>query len=266
MHFHKYFRVFANTWGETLSYRLNFVMWRFRTVLQLLTMFFLWSALIPQEGSLFGYTQTQMLTYILGTSLISSIVIATRTSEIGEQINQGDLSNFLLKPMSYMKYWFARDLGDKAMNLLFSVIEISLLIAIFQPSLFLQTNFVMLFFTLLAALISMVMYFFFNYLLGLFGFWSNEIWGPRFIFWILINFFAGSLFPLDILPNHIFEILKFLPFTYLLYFPIKIYLGTLSIPTIIEGLLIASLWALLLYGMVRFTWNKGLKLYGAEGK
>ncbi len=262
----KYFRVFANTWGETLSYRLNFVMWRLRTVLQLLTMFFLWSALIPANGSLFGYTQSQMLTYILGTSLMSSIVIATRTAEIGDIINTGDLSNFLLKPMSYLKYWFARDLGDKAFNLVCSIIEISLLIAIFHPPLFLQVNPVFLTLALLACFISMVMYFFFNFLLGLFGFWSNEIWGPRFIFWILINFFAGSLFPLDILPTPVFDVLKFLPFTYLLYFPLKIYLGTLSIPSIIEGLTIASIWALLIYGMVKITWSKGLKIYGAEGK
>lgn len=262
----KYFRVFANTWSETLSYRLNFVMWRFRTVLQLLTMYFLWSTLIPTNGSLFGYSQSQMLTYILGTSLISSIVTATRTAELGEQINNGDLSNFLLKPINYMKYWFARDLGDKAMNLTFCMVEISLLIVIFRPPLFFQTDPTFLFLTLISCLISMMMYFFFNYLLGLFGFWSNEIWGPRFIFWILIGFFGGSLFPLDILPGPVFEVLKLLPFTYLLYFPLKIYLGQLGISTIIEGLLISSVWTILLYFTVQFVWKKGLKLYGAEGK
>ena len=261
-----YFRVFANTWGETLSYRLNFIMWRFRVVLQLLTMFFLWSAVIPKSSSLFGYSQAEMLTYILGTSLMTSIVLATRSSEIGDQINNGALSNFLIKPMSYIKYWFARDLGDKAMNLTFSVIEIAILIAIFHPPLVLQTNPMFLGFTVLAALISMTMFFFFNYLLGLFGFWSNEIWGPRFIFWILINFFAGSLFPLDILPASVFEVLKFLPFTYLLYFPLKIYLGSYGLYTILEGLLISLLWTGALYICVKIVWNKGLKMYGAQGR
>lgn len=263
---HTYFRVFANTWGETLSYRLNFIMWRFRVVLQLLTMFFLWSTLIPANGSLFGYTSAQMLTYILGTSLMTSIVLATRSSEIGDQINSGMLSNFLIKPMSYIKYWFARDLGDKAMNLVFSAIEIVVLIAIFHPPLVLQTNPMFLGFTLIAAFVSMTMFFFFNYLLGLFGFWSNEIWGPRFIFWILINFFAGSLFPLDILPAQIFDVLKFLPFTYLLYFPLKIYLGSYSLATILEGLLISIIWTAILYVFVKIVWNKGLKMYGAQGR
>jgi ABC-2 type transport system permease protein len=262
----KYFRVFANTWEETLSYRFNFVMWRFRVVLQLLTMFFLWNALIPKNSTLFGYSQPQILTYILGTSLMTSIVIATRTAEIGDQINNGTLSNFLIRPISYMKYWFARDLGDKAMNLVFSVVEITLLIIIFKPNLFIQNQPQYIAIAFVSALISMTMYFYFNYLLGLLGFWSNEIWGPRFIFWILLNFFAGSLFPLDILPNTIFNILKFLPFTYLLYFPLKIYLGQLETYAIIEGLIISILWTFILYFVVKLTWNKGLKVYGAEGK
>lgn len=263
---HKYYQVFANTWGEILSYRLNFTMWRFRVVLQLLTMFFLWSAVIPKNSSLFGYTQSEMLTYILGTSLMTSIVLSTRTAEIGDQINNGTLSNFLIRPVSYMKYWFARDLGDKAMNLSFSLVEVTLLIALFHPPLFIQTNMVFLLFTLCAALISMTMYFFFNYLLGLFGFWTNEIWGPRFIFWILINFFAGSLFPLDILPKAVFNVLEFLPFTYLLYFPLKIYLGQLSIIEIMQGLTVSLVWTVILFFFAKTVWNKGLKLYGAEGR
>lgn len=263
---HTYFRVFANTWGEALSYRLNFVMWRFRVVLQLLTLFFLWGVIIPKGSSLFGYSQSQMLTYILGTSLITSIVLATRTAEIGDQINNGALSNFLVKPISYMKYWFARDLGDKAMNIAFSIVEISILVALFRPPLFIQADPLLLVLALMSCFISMTMYFFFNYLLGLFGFWSNEIWGPRFIFWILINFFAGSLFPLDILPAPIFSALKLLPFTYLLYFPLKIYLGQLTPFQIMEGLLISVIWTFLLYAATRFFWMRGLKLYGAEGR
>lgn len=263
---HKYFRVFANTWGEIFSYRFNFSVWRFRVVLQLLTMFFLWSTLIPEGSELFGYSRSQMLTYILGSSLMGSIVLATRTQEIGDQIIKGDLSNFLIKPISYMKYWFARDLGDKAMNSFFTFFELAIIIILFRPTLFLQTNPTILFYTLTAALLALVMYFFFGFLIGLIGFWSNEVWGPRFIIWILMGFFAGSLFPLDILPAPVFNVLKFLPFTYLQYFPLKIYLGQLSLPQILEGLTISFSWLILLLFLSHMVWKKGLRIYGAEGK
>ena len=114
----KYLLVAKNTWYETVTYRFNFVMWRIRVVFQMLTVYFLWLAIIPSNGNFLGYTKPLMLTYILGTSFISSITLASRSYGIGEEINNGNLSNFLIKPINYFLYWFAKDMGDKAMNIL----------------------------------------------------------------------------------------------------------------------------------------------------
>src|SRR3989338_8667541 len=89
MNIKKYYLAARNTWDETLAYRLNFVMWRVRMVLTLLTMYFLWSALLLPGGNILGYTREFMLTYILGTSIINSLVISNRSYEVGEEINKG---------------------------------------------------------------------------------------------------------------------------------------------------------------------------------
>src|SRR3972149_7779379 len=136
----KYFRVAKLAWDETVVYRLNFVMWRMRAVLQILTLYFLWASLIPSGTTLFGYNQSQMLTYIIGTSLVSSIVLSSRSSAVGDEINSGNLSNFLLRPINYFLYWFARDTGDKAMNIAFSIVELTILFAILKPPLFIQAE------------------------------------------------------------------------------------------------------------------------------
>lgn len=258
--------VAKNTWYETMSYRLNFVMWRVRVIFQLLTLYFLWSSIIPRNGEFLGYTEPLMLTYILGTSLISSIALASRSYGIGEEINNGNLSNFLIKPINYFAYWFSRDMGDKAMNILFSILELTILFILLQPNIFIQTNIFFIFFSLFSAIIALVLYFFFNIMVGLIGFWSPEVWAPRFIFTILLNFFAGGLFPLDILPKPVFYFLQALPFTYILYFPLKIYLGQLSQIEIYQGISIASAWVILLYWLVRLIWRKGLAVYTAYGR
>lgn len=262
----KYLQIAKLTWDETFVYRLNFVMWRVRVVLQILTLYFLWSALIPTGASLFGYDQSSMLTYILGTSLISSIVLSSRSNAVGDEINSGNLSNFLLRPINYFLYWFARDVGDKAMNIIFSIIELTVLFVILKPPLFIQTESFYLLLTIVAIVLALIMYFFFNFLLGLIGFWSPEVWAPRFIFIILLNFFAGGLFPLDILPKFIFSAFQLLPFTYLLYFPIKIYLGQLTIIETFTGIMISLVWTLALYIIVQYVWRKGLKIYTAQGR
>jgi len=262
----KYYSVAKNTWNQTFAYRVSFVMWRLRNIIPLLTIYFLWFAVLPSGKNLFGYSQTLMLTYILGTSLVESIVLSSRTYVVGEEINNGNLINFLLKPINYFLYWFSMDLGDKAVNICFSLIELSLIFIILKPPFFFQTNMFYILFFILSIISALFIYFFINFLLGLIGFWSPEVWAPRFIFITLLGFFAGSFFPLDILPKAIFEIVKFLPFTYLLYFPLKIYLGQLSLAEIASGLTISVFWIFAVYFIVRAIWQKGLKSYSAYGR
>ncbi|MBI4078970.1 MAG: ABC-2 family transporter protein [Candidatus Levybacteria bacterium] len=262
----KYLRVLSNTWEEMVTYRLNFVMWRVRTVLQFLTMYFLWLALIPKGTILFGYSQTLMLTYILGTSILSAVVLSTRTHEIGEHIYRGDLSIFLIRPINYFLYWFSRDVGDKLFNISFSVVEIMILLFLLKPPIFLQTEIIFIALAILATALAVVLYFLFGAILGMLGFWSPDVWAPRFILFILLQFFAGSLFPLDILPKSLYEAFQLTPFPYLLYFPLKIYLGQLPFSTISTGFLIDVIWILIIALFLQFIWHKGLRLYTAVGR
>lgn len=262
----KYLLIAKNMWDETVMYRLNFTMWRLRVVLSLLITYFLWLAILPSNTTLFGYSQSLIVTYILGTALLGNIVLASRSGAVGDEIKNGDLSNFLLRPINYFLYWFAKDLGDKAMNISFSLVELVILFIILRPPLFLQTNILVIFSAIIATVSAVFLYFFINFLIGLTGFWVYETWPLRFLFMILINFFAGGLFPLDILPKPLFTIFQFLPFTYLLYFPVKIYLGQLQFYDILKGLTVSVIWLLLLYQIVLLVWRKGLQVYTAHGR
>lgn len=262
----KYFLVAKNTWIETLTYRLNFVMWRLRVSLELLTRYFLWLAIIPASTTFLSYNQSQMLTYILVTSFVEAVVLSTRTHDIADKINGGTLSNFLITPINFFAYWFSRDLGDKLMNILFMGIELTLFFFIFHPPFFIQTNPALLSIFILSIILATIMHFYIGFSLSMIGFWSPETWAPRFIFFIVVTFFSGWTFPLDILPSSIYEALKYFPFTYLIYFPVKIYLGTLNNFEMLSGFVICSIWTLILYFLTKAFWQKGLRSYTASGK
>lgn len=262
----KYITVVKNTWEEMLTYRLNFSLWRVRNVLQLLTAYFLWVAIIPASGEVFGYSQSMMLTYILVASFISAIVFSTKTDLIGENINKGDLSIFLTRPINYLAYTLSRDFGDKLMNISFSIVEITILFFLLKPPIFIQTDPIFLILAILAIILAVFLNFLIGFLLGLLGFWSPDVWAPRFIFFILVAFFAGGLFPLDIMPENIFNFFKLLPFTYLLYFPLKIYLGQLTQAQIFSGFSITIVWIILLWVFKSFIWQKGLRMYTSYGR
>jgi len=42
-----YLRVFKNTFAEYFIFRFNFILWRFRVVIQILTLYFFWMAVLP---------------------------------------------------------------------------------------------------------------------------------------------------------------------------------------------------------------------------
>ncbi len=262
----KYILVARNMTIEIFTYRLNFAMWRARVVLNLLTTYFLWSSLIPSGRQFFGYSSSMMLTYILGSYFVSSFVLSTRSFGMGQDIIQGDLSNFLIRPLNYFGYWFAKDIGDKLMNIIFTICEFTIIVLILKPPFFLQQDPSLIFFSITAIFFGILIYFLFNILLASIGFWSQEVWAPRFIFAVLINFLAGNLFPLDILPKPIFVVFQALPFSYLIYFPVKVYLGKLGQQSILLGLSISITWIFILLFLVNFVWRKGLRDYAAYGK
>ncbi len=262
----KYWMVAKCTWDEMLTYRLNFTMYRIRNILTFLTLYYLWLALLASNETLFGYTRELMLTYIVGTALLNAFVLASRSYAIGDDINQGVLSNYLLRPVNYFFYWIAKDIGDKAMNIVFALCELTILYLLLRPPLFIQTDLVYVSLFLLAVIIAVALYFCCNLILGMFGFWSPEIWAPRFIFMILVGFFSGGYFPLDILPEPLFIVFSALPFQYFLYMPLKIYLGQLSIAQVLYGISVGLTWVVLLYFVIDFLWRKGLRVYAAQGR
>ena len=254
------------TWEEYMTYRLNFVLWRVRVVLWILITYFLWWAIFSGRGEFFGYSQSMILTYIILSNIVRTICLGTTTMEIGGIINQGDLSNFLIRPLSFLRYYIARDTADKLLNLAFSIVEITLMIIILKPHIFFQTNPFTLFLAFCAMGMGTILYFFFSLVLGYLGFWTPDVWGPRFISFVVTEFFAGGLFPIDILPTPLFILSQGLPFSYFIYFPLKVYLGQLTALQMFRGFTIGLVWMVGFWVIANFLWRRGLRVYTAQGR
>lgn len=262
----KYWLVFLMTWEEYFVWRVNFVLWRVRQVLQLLLLFFFWSVAISGEGQLLGYTQVGILTYILGTQIMRSIVLSARSIDVASEIHDGKLTNYLIRPVSYFGFWAVRDVSDKFLNIAFAVLEVSLVILLIKPDILIQQNAGTILVALLASLLAVILYFLFSFILSLLAFWIRDVWAPRFLAFVVLEFFSGGFFPIDILPRPLFIAVSATPFPYLIFFPIKIYLGDLAPVQIISGFTIMFFWIFVLGLLVRYIWHKGLRMYAAEGR
>lgn len=88
----------------------------------------------------------------------------------------------------------------------------------------------------------------------------------RFLMFVMVEFFAGMLFPLDILPAPLFAVSQSLPFFYFIYFPIKVYLGQLAPGALLSGFSIGIGWVVVFWYLAALVWRRGLRMYTAEGK
>lgn len=264
----KYLQVTKTSWQAGFVYRLSFVMWRVRMVVQFLALIFLWKAILHDRTAAFGYSDAQLLTYIIGTSIIRSLVFSSRSIDAQGEISSGDLSNYLLKPINYFKYWFARDVSDKLLNSLFMVGETIVFVLLLGIPLFIQSNLWLFLLALTASILAMIMYYYFSFLISMTTFWLPEEngWPQRFLVFMLMEFLAGGLFPLTILPNPLYNVVKFLPTAYFLNHPLQIYLGRTSVS---EALIIVGtmvVWIVVLGSLCKWVFHQGLKVYGAYGR
>ena len=261
-----YFQIIKGTIEEYATYRLSFILWRARLVVQLLVVYFMWLAIFSGHQELFGYTQGAMLTYILFSSFVRPFVMGTRTQEVAEFIRSGSLSNYLVRPMRFLGFCASRDIADKLLNVIFAVFEIIVLYLLLRPPLMIQTNMVMILLAFIALVMGMILFFYFSLLISYFGFWTPDVWAPRFLSFVFAEFFTGALFPLDILSAPLYLLSRSLPFFYFIYFPLKVYLGQLSPIEILQGFLVGLVWTVGLWGCARIVWLRGLRAYTAEGK
>ena len=258
---------YANiTWANGFAYPLSFALWRFRQVLSFIIAFSLWDAIYASSSQAFGYSKAEMLTYIFIANIISYFVLSSRTVYVANMIRMGELSILLVRPIRFFSFWFASDIADKLQNLLFAVVELSILFFLFRPPLFFPSSSTIVALTLIVIFLAMLLYFFINLCLGFLAFWSPDVWAPRFLFMMVLQLTAGSFFPLDVFPQQIVSLLSFTPLPYLMYFPAKIWLQQLRVENLYQGLIILSIWIALFYLLANFLWKRGLKQYGAEGR
>jgi len=247
-----------------LVYRLNFVMWRVRSVIGFLASYLFWLALTGSNHQIGSYTQTSLLTYIFVAGFLRNLVFSNISYSACAEIASGDLNNFLLKPFSYLKYWFSRDLADKLLNLIFFGGEIILLYLILRPVIVMPLH-------LLAflgiSLLSGILFFFLSFLVSSFSFWHPEHdgWPLRFLFLMIIDFLSGASIPLDIFPPAIIKVFKIMPFSYLVYYPAQVWLGQAE-KEMVGIFLLTGFWLVIFYLLTRLVWRQGLKSYAAYGR
>src|SRR5437879_8573392 len=223
----KYISVFNIGLQNTFVYRWNYFLRALFGLIPLAGTVFLWRAIFKERGGgLHGYDYGSMIYYYLLTLLVSNLVTPTEDEwQIAADIREGQINSLLTKPMSYLAYRFSIFMSGRLVYTFVTLLPIALIFIYFRHYIALPDQAM----TYVLASISMVMaalmQFFSTYYLAMVTFWILAISTIVFIVYSFEYFLGGQMFPIDIMPDAVRAVMKWLPFYYELFFPVAIFLG-----------------------------------------
>jgi len=265
----KYWHVITTGIQNMMVYRVNFLFRAAFGLIPLMATIYLWRKIYEgkETGSdVAGYSLAGMISYYLLVTIVDALTAVSEDDwQIAADIKDGNISQFLLKPIDYLIYRFCLFIAGRFIFVAVSIIPIGLFIFYMRKYLVAPASLETFGWFTLSLTMTGLLQFFMSYTMALLAFWVLEVSTFIFILFAFEYIAGGHLFPLDILPAQIAAVLNFTPFPYLLFFPVSIYLGQTTGHALWNGLLIQAFWVVVFYGLARFVWSRGIRKYSAVG-
>jgi len=265
----KYLHVVGIGIQNNLQYRVNYLTRTLFSFIPLFAMLSLWRTIYGNNsaaGEHNGYSQAQMIFYYM---LVAVVDVFTAVNEddwqIAADIREGNISQFLLKPVDYLGYRLCLFFSGRIAFISMALVPLAAFIFCFRSYFVTPVNEAAFLVFPVSLLLTALLQFFISYAMAMLAFWFLEISTLIFILFAFEYLASGHLFPLDLLPPVLRQILFLTPFPYQLYFPISIYMGKVAGADLWRGLLTQFFWVLLAYFFARFMWSRGIKKYSAFG-
>lgn len=263
----KYLHVLNVGIQNTLVYRVNFLFRAFFGLIPLFAVLSLWKAVYSsKQGDVAAYSLPEMISYYLLVAVVDALsAVYDDDWQIAADIKDGQISQFLLKPIDYLTYRFTLFSAGRLIYTAFAIMPIALIIFLQRKNFLPPPDAWTLLLFGCSVVLTALLQFLLSYTMALLAFWFLEISTFIFIVFAFEYVAGGHLFPLDILPPALAKVLMFTPFPYQMFFPVSIYLGKTSGPSLYSGLFIQAAWVFAAYLMARLMWRRGIRKYSAVG-
>ncbi|MEI7497753.1 MAG: ABC-2 family transporter protein [Candidatus Falkowbacteria bacterium] len=264
--FKKYLILIKTAWLRQLVYRTTIYAYRFGNIFDILFQMAIWMAVYKSTEVVYGYTYHQMLTYIMISWLINFFISNFGVEDtIARNIQNGELSIYLVRPLSYLKAITAFSIGRASMSIISGAIMQIGVIAVFHNHVLPPSSIWAIVEIIFIVLISYFVRLELSMLLGMLALWIIEISGILHISNVIIRLLSGGYAPLSLLPAAVYQACLFFPFAYIIFLPTQLYLGKISLLQGFYGILIELAWLAVLYVIIKIVWRKGLRQYEAVG-
>ena len=263
----KYRAAFSVGLQSNLVYRVNFGIRGFFSFFHLIVVFILWSSAYAGNPLIGGFTFAQTFTYFTALIVVQFMIGAFNEDyQISEEIRNGLINQFLLKPVNYFAYRFSIYVSARLVTGLLILLPLLFLFPLLKDHLTIPLDGWRLAVGLPALVMSALIQFGIAYCFGMMSFWLLEIQGLVILSMAIESVLGGQIFPLDLLPDWLFRLSQYLPYYYQMYFPVAIFTGRLNDPAAaVAGLGLQACWVVIILALGEFLWRRGLRLHTAVG-
>lgn len=265
----KYWHAINIGFQNNLTYRFNFLARTLFGFIPLMAILLLWRKIYEGKGedaSISTFTLAQMTSYYLIVTIVDALTAVNEDDwQIAADIKDGNISQFLLKPVDYLWFRFCLYLSGRFTYIMVAFLPIALVIFFLRDYFVIPADWATLGLFALSLAMTALLQFLLSYTMAMLAFWVLEVSTLIFILYAFEYIASGHMFPLDILPPAVKELLFLTPFPYQLYLPVGIYMGKVTGSELVRGLIMQAGWVVLAYLLARFAWHRGIRKYAAVG-
>ncbi len=262
----KYLTIIKTELQRQFTYRYDIASYVPGNFFELFFAYLLWTIIYQSSDVIRGYTYAEMVTYII-IGWIFAFLTSTYEFEykVSREIHLGTLTNYLLKPISYLKFISVTAVGRVLIAMGFIIFQGAIYILLFGDKMILNVSIEKMLIMFVMMILAFIINLFLALLVGMMSFWLTEISGFHAFTAAVIKFFSGGYFPLALLPITVLKIAYFLPFAYTIFVPVQYFMDKISLEQALQGIMVQMVWCLLLYLLIKIVWKFGLKKYEGYG-
>jgi ABC-2 type transport system permease protein len=249
---------------QQLQYRVANYFFLFGMIAESVIYLVVWSTVaISAGGEVGGYTPEDLAAYFIVGILVNNMTIALSPYSWEWRVLHGQLSGELRYPIHPLHHDLAYYAGSNIVTGILCIPVVAFLAWIFKPALdptwYQGAAFIL---SLAGAyLISTLIL----SLLGMMTFWTTRVGAVFELFFALELLLSGRLVPLTFLPVWVQQLVAYLPFQWMFYFPVETLVGGLPAEELLFGLGMQLAWILIGLVMVKLVWQLGIRKYTAVG-
>jgi ABC-2 type transport system permease protein len=241
---------------DTLAYRLRYYTGIVTYFIYVSVYYFIWKAIFQHSARIEGFDFGQILTYIAVGWIIRSFYFNNIDQDLANQVTEGALVMNLIKPVNLQMMLTAQALGQSVFRLALLTVPTAVVLLLVFP---LRRPASGLHF--LAFFLSVMFSFFIvagiNFAAGTLAIRLKSILGLLRAKFFVLDLFSGLLIPISFFPHYCQVALAAMPFQYISYVPVLLYLGKINGAAIFRALGLQLFWvaAMLALGAAMWTWS-----------